>query len=658
MWLVWTTLSCKTPDADALPGTPEPRTLRRLSVHELQNTIPLVTGVNPTDALARLPPDAMDDGYDRVAEAQTVSLIHLEAFATVADAVAHDLLVDGRLDDITPACPDDILPPPTASTTSVLPATSLTGAPGWALTVADDHLYFLYSDDVTVDTTWAAPAAGTYRVTFPIVIDNTTTFPNITLAVNGAIVASWTGHTGAQDLVADVPIADAGSVALELHFGPETPWWSENGLEIGSPTVEGPVDAHASAVSERQACADALAPALAERAWRRPPTSDEVARLGAVWTAALADGTAADGFRMIVEAILESPNFLYLVEVGTEESPGKYRLTDWEQASRLSYALCEVPPDATLVAAARAGALNTPEQIEGQATRLLDAPCGHATVARFHEQWLKLSGLRNLARDPTYYPDFDPAIGPAMLADTTYFFDQMVYDQKAGLQAEFEARQTWVGPETATLYGMTASTEHTRIDMPDDRAGPLTQPALLTATSKFSETSPVLRGVFVLRNLLCVDLAPPPTDLDTTPPVLDDAMTTRERWAAHSADKACSGCHSAIDPIGFTLEGFDALGRARSEENGMPIDTSGGIPKLGLEDLTGGREVSDAVAASAELRHCFARQWVRFGAGHLEGDADPIHDIDAASADSVHDALLTLTRSAAFRYRVVPEELP
>jgi hypothetical protein len=184
---------------------------------------------------------------------------------------------------------------------------------------------------------------------------------------------------------------------------------------------------------------------------------------------------------------------------------------------------------------------------------------------------------------------------------------------------------------------------------------------LLSATSKFSETSPVLRGVYVLERLLCQELVPPPADLDITPPELDDEMTTRERWEAHSSDPACSGCHAAFDPIGFTLEGFDAIGRTRSEENGIPVDTSGGVPLLGLVDLSGGREVADAVAGSAELRHCLARQWVRFGTGHLEdeeADADLIEGIAVSSASSVYDAMVGLATSETFRYRLVAEEMP
>ncbi|MEQ1564160.1 MAG: DUF1592 domain-containing protein [Myxococcota bacterium] len=634
---------------------------RRLSVRELRNTIPLVTGVDPTAGYDRLPPDATDDGFDRVAEAQTVSAIHLEAFDALADDVAEALFTEAKFDDLAPACADASLPPLVAPATATLPATGLTGSPDWALTVEADHLFFLYSPTVTVTTTYTAPAAGRYRLTLPIEIENDRNFPAITATADGVVVGTWTGAHGLQELVAEAELS-AGLVALRWDFEPGDELWEEDGLTIWTGAVEGPLDPGAETdAAAREACADALIPALAERAWRRPPTAAEVARLSGVWDAALADGTASDGLRMIVQAVLTSPHFLYLVELGepVADRPGWYRLTDAEQAARLSYALCEGPPDDALVAAARAGELHTVDQVQAHARRLLDSPCGHATVTRFHRQWLRLDALDTLARDPSFYPEFTPELGPAMREETEYFLDRMVYDERAGLQGVWEARTTWVGPDTAWLYGLAVDEEHTEVELPEDRAGPLTHPAVLATTSKFSETSPVLRGVYVLEQLLCEELAPPPSGLDITPPPLDDAMTTRERWAAHSSDPACSGCHAVFDPIGFALEGYDALGVTRTEENGQPIDVSGAIPTLGVDALSGGRAVAEVVAASPELRRCFARQWLRFGLGRLEDpnvDAAPLEALDSRSEGSVYEALLALTGTDLFLHRVVPEE--
>src|SRR5690606_33170987 len=145
----------------------------------------------------------------------------------------------------------------------------------------------------------------------------------------------------------------------------------------------------------------------------------------------------------------------------------------------------------------------------------------------------------------------------------------------------YDADHTWVDAVAASLYGLAVSgDQQVRVDLPPERRGFLTLPGLLTVTSKFTQTSPVHRGAFVIRDLLCGKLANPPDDLDITPPAFDPSLTTRERWAAHSADPACSSCHVRIDPVGFALEEFDAMGRHRTTENGKPVDAAGGLPDL------------------------------------------------------------------------------
>jgi hypothetical protein len=646
------------------PGEASPAPTRRLSVQELRNSIVAITGLSPEAAFARLPPDPLDFGYDRVAQSQTISLLHLEAMDALATEVASALLSEQTLDTITPLCSDEILPPATSPVRTEIPATSLTGVPDWALTVGEDELHFLYSDEVTVSTTFLVTTAGLYRLTFPIVLHNGQDQPDITLSIDGQLVESWTGERGAQELVVETELV-AGSSLLELSFAPGEPWWSEEGLDVSSPSVEGPLDpGEGQHSAERTACAEALVGALGERAWRRPLAEEERESLLSLW----GEGTESDGLRMLIEAILSSPHFLYLVEVGepVEGSPGWFRLTDHEQAARLSYALCEGPPDEALREAASSGELRTPAQIEAQARRLLDLPCGRQTLARFHRQWLELQGLDTLARDPVYYPGppeghFTPALGPALREETEHFFEQMIFEQGAGMQATWSARHAWVGPETAWIYGLQVDEPFTYVELPAERAGPLTQPALLAATAKFSETSPVLRGVYVLEQLLCQHLEPPPQELDVTPPPLDDAMTTRERWEAHSSDPQCSGCHQAIDPIGFLLEEFDALGQHRLTEHGQPIESTGGLPTLGIDELQGGRELAEAVAGAPELGSCFAQQWARFGLGRQlsEGEAEgALSSISTEAERSLYEGFVALARSPEFHHRVVSEEEP
>jgi hypothetical protein len=641
---------------------------RRLSVQELRNSIASITGVSPEAALARLPPDPLDLVYDRVAQSQTVSLLHIEAMDAVAGEVASALLSERRLDELAPACRDEILPPAISAVRTEIPATSLTGVPDWALEVGEDTLHFLYSDDVTVSTTFLVSAAGLYRLTFPIALHNGQEQPDITLSLDGQVLGTWRGARGEQELSVEAELS-AGTSLVELSFAPGDPWWSEAALDVRSPSVEGPLDpGEGQLQAERQGCAEALIDALGERAWRRPLGAEERASLRGLWEEALAGGTETDGLRMLIEAVLTSPHFLYLVEVGepVDGSPGWFRLDDHEQAARLSYALCEQPPDEALRAAAAAGELRTTEQIEAQARRLLDLPCGRQTLARFHRQWLELQGLDTLARDPAYYPGppeggFTAALGPALREETEHFLEQMVFEERAGLAATWSARHAWIGPETAWLYGLSVDEPYTYVELPAERAGPLTHPALLAATAKFSETSPVLRGVYVLEQLLCQHLEPPPQELDVTPPPLDETMTTRERWEAHSSDPQCAGCHQLIDPIGFALEEFDALGQHRLTENGQPVEIEGGLPSLGIDELSGGRELSEALAGAPELGRCFAQQWTRFALGRQlgEGEArEALQSIDTEAAASIYEGLVALSRSAEFRHRVISEEEP
>jgi hypothetical protein len=210
----------------------------------------------------------------------------------------------------------------------------------------------------------------------------------------------------------------------------------------------------------------------------------------------------------------------------------------------------------------------------------------------------------------------------------------------------------------APLYGVTTATATPAVvDLPPERRGILTQPSLLALTSDPDASSPVKRGVFVLQALLCQQLPQRPPNLQITTPVANDALTTRDRWAQHSADPNCSFCHSMLDPVGFAMEDFDAIGRYRTMENGQPVDASGGLPSLGVPDrtVTGAAQLSDVIAGRDELRACFSRQWLRFGLGRLEaqGDAAALQPVlDVARADgSIKQALLALVRTEAFRQR-------
>jgi hypothetical protein len=658
-------------DTDGDEELGQPR-VRRLSNHELGNTFESLVAFQP-QSLAQIPPDQRTYVFDRMAAAQTVSQVHLDAFMAVAEDVHETLLAERRLDELAAACTDDILPPAVAETHTRVAGVALLSEPEWAACptnclvgdpLSEDAAYLLYASpgEGAVSTMFEVPADGRYRLTLRIQTELAMT--TSLLADANELDSFPVASDGSQpvELTTTQTLA-AGTVDLRYEF-------SNNNeiIHILDLAIEGPLD-EIDAPAQRRDCAEALISEFGPRAYRRPLTADEHDRLLAVYDFGVADGTFHDATRMLVSALLGSPHFLYVVERGSPEPdrPGWYRLDDWELATRLSYSLCEGPPDAELRQAAAAGELHTPEQVRAQALRLLDAPCGRDTVARFYRQWLHLEQLVGLNRDPEVYPEFVAATMPdAMLREADRFLAELTWNEDATIEGLFTADHTWVDATAADLYGLdVAGDELVRVELPPERLGLLTLPGVLTVTSKFSQTSPVHRGVFVIRDLLCGTLQNPPSNIDTTPPALDPSMTTRERWAAHSSDPTCSGCHSRLDPVGFALEEFDAIGRHRTEEYGKPIDASGGLPDVGVADgeIVGGVALAEVIAGSEQAAACFARQWFRFAGGRLEQigtiDDSTLELIRGLEGDpnSIRAALLAYVESETFLFRVVPEEM-
>lgn len=641
--------------------------LRRLSVRELGNSIEALTGVRP-DALSRLPPDAQDFTFGRVVNSQTVSRVHLEAMELVADEVVSAMMNEGRLAALAPTCRDEILPPAEASTRRRLAAVSLSGEPTWAICqlggenctsdpLAPDAIYFRYADAPSVSTLQTFAASGTYVLELDAMAEQGAT---ATLSIDGASASTDSLAPGQRTTLSATVQIEAGGRALEYSFA----GGSDERLHIFSLTVEGPVDPNRGQyAAERRACALDLIDAVAPRAFRRPLEPARRDRLVSLYDAGAADGNFATGIRMVFESVLRSPYFGYLVLEGEPVSGerGRFRLNDYEVAARLSFALCETTPDDELWAAAEAGELRTADQVEVHARRLLDAPCGRETVRQFFREWLWVSRLDTLARDPQLFPFFGAATADAMRREVERFVEEITFSG-GSVRDVFSAGYSWVNRDLAPIYGLDVTSEElVRTDLPPERAGVLTLPGVLAATAKFAQTSPIIRGVFLNEQILCVDLPSPPEEIDVTPPALDPEATTRERFARHTADDSCRSCHELIDPAGFAFENFDAVGRVRTTENGLPVDASGGAPAIGVEDgsLRGGADLARAVAESDALVGCFARKLYRFGLARLEEpdtDAALLAELAALADGSVYDALVAVTSSYAFRHRVIEDE--
>ncbi len=344
-----------------------------------------------------------------------------------------------------------------------------------------------------------------------------------------------------------------------------------------------------------QAAAAANLAPLAAAAFRRPVTDAEVARLAQLVAQAVDDGESFEaGMQLALQAILISPHFLFRVELDPEGDAETRQLNDHELAVRLSYFLWSTMPDAELFDAAREGRLQDLSELEQQVRRMLADPKSQALIENFAGQWLQLRNLDTLTFDPARFPGCDAQLLADMREETLQFFAALVREDQSLLRL-LDADFTFVNQRLAAHYGLAGVTgnEFRRVSLQGTpRAGILTHASVLAVTSNPSRTSPVKRGKFVLDNLLGAPPPPAPANV----PQLDDANraltgTLRQRLEQHRADPGCASCHQLMDPIGFALEHFDAVGRYRTTDAGQPIDASGALPSgdqfSGLDELRG-----------------------------------------------------------------------
>ena len=339
--------------------------------------------------------------------------------------------------------------------------------------------------------------------------------------------------------------------------------------------------------AEERPCAERILRSLARQAYRRPVAADEVRALLASFDAGYREGNGfEDGIRWALEAILVSPRFLFRIERDPADAvPGApYPVSDLNLASRLSFFLWSGPPDEALIALAAAGRLGDPDVLDGQVTRLLDDPRSQAFVENFGGQWLYLRNLRTAAPDPALFPDFDDNLRQAFRRETELFFDDQLRSDRRALDL-LRADYTFVNERLARHYGLpnVYGNHFRRVRYADERrAGLLGHGSLLTVTSYPHRTSPVVRGKWLLENLLGAPPPPPPPDVPGFPErgAGGRPATVRERLEAHRANPVCASCHAPMDPLGFALENFDAVGRWRTldAQVGAPIESAGTLP--------------------------------------------------------------------------------
>jgi hypothetical protein len=415
------------------------------------------------------------------------------------------------------------------------------------------------------------------------------------------------------------------------------------------------------------ACAQTFIQGFGKQAYRRPLTSDEQSALFSLYQSNSMGATFENGIQAVIEAVLQSANFLYRVEFGdVSQAQGNILpLTPYEMASRLSYFLWDSMPDAALFAAADANELGTKGEVAAQALRLLKSPNAHPAVQQFFLEWLTVNELATVSKDPTTYPAFTPTLHSSMQGETLAFLDWVMWTSDHRLPTLLTSPVSFLNSELAAVYGVSGVTgtalQQVQLD-PTQRAGVLTQLSMMTLLGKPDRSSPVLRGKFVRDQVLCQPIPAPPQNLVITPPTVTPGVSTREAFVMHEAVAACKGCHALMDPIGFGFENFDGMGQFRTVDQGQPVDATGTLTGTDVDGpFNNAIDLIKRLAGSQQVSDCFATEWFRyaFGRGETTDDACSLSSLKGAFRSNQFDIqalLVALTQTDAFRYR--PEVTP
>jgi len=402
------------------------------------------------------------------------------------------------------------------------------------------------------------------------------------------------------------------------------------------------------------------------RAWRRPLEADEIASLQALAASVTETfgGDAWKGLEYVIAALLQSPDFLFRVEVGEPDPQDatRRRYDSWEMAARLSYLLWDSTPDDELLDAAERDELVAEDGLRTQVLRMLALPRARMALVSFWGEYLSLSRLEGLDRDPAQFPQMTPTLPGAMRGEIEHLFTDVVFDRDADFRDIFSTRTTFVDSELADLYGLPdpAVLGYTRVELPEDspRGGLVATAGILAMYAHHTVTSPTNRGKFVRVNLLCQDISPPPPGVNTNLPESEGGpRTMREKLEMHRTNPTCAGCHSLMDPIGLSLEHFDSIGAWRDTDQGLPLDTTAEIDGVTFD---GARELGEVLRAHPGAGACVARRLYRHGTGHLEVETEQpqIAELAAQFADSgfrFQDLVLALVLSPGFRTAAEPE---
>jgi hypothetical protein len=405
----------------------------------------------------------------------------------------------------------------------------------------------------------------------------------------------------------------------------------------------------------QSSCLQGFISRFGRRAWRRPMVQAEVSRYVAVaQVGATKLGDPWVGLKFGVMALLQSPHFIYRVELGqpVPNDSSRRELSPYELASRLSFFLTNRGPDDALLDAAEKNQLSRAEDLAAQAQRLIGSPRAAVAMEHFYSDYLDLESLDGLAKDGAAFPAFNDALKAGMKAETVQTLRALTFDEQADFRTVFTTRTTFLTPALAALYGLPAANGRGEYAA-NTRAGLLMHASLLSLNSHQNSTSPTKRGKFLRETILCQSIPDPPPGAMTTLPAATPGGTMRKRLEQHVKDPACNSCHMLMDPIGLALENFDAIGKFRDNDRGAAIDASGKLDDIAYG---GPLELAKVVSEHEGVPACFTTTLLRQAAGDLLKNAteEAVSGVVAGKFKearySVRALLLALVTQPAFRF--------
>jgi hypothetical protein len=610
------------------PGRPSPHRLNRA---EYANAIRDLLALH-VDPAGLLPPDDSADGFDNNADVLSVSPVLLERYLSAAATISALAVGDPRIiagsetyrirGDASQTAQDEALPPGTRGGLMARHTFPLDGEYVIKVKLLEINLgsirglEYEHQLEVTVDgeRVLLAPVGGPKDYT-----ESSLNATNVVNSLAERLRVRVTVKAGQRPVGAAFLMKNAAQGANRLQAFDRSTLIATDHLglpHVENITITGPFNAtgvsdtpsrrrlfvcRPAGAAEETACAKKIVATLARRAYRRPVTDADVSGLMSFYDAGRREGSFDRGIELATRAVLVSPKFLFRVERDpsgvTAGSP--YRVSDVDLASRLSFFLWSSIPDDELLDVAGRGQLSKPAVLDAQVRRMLADPRAQALIDNFAGQWLHIRNLRNTTPDKNDFPDFDDNLRQAFERELELFVGSVITEDRSVLDL-MTADYTFVNERLAKHYHIpnVYGPDFRRVSLKQDaRRGLLGKGGVLTLTSHADRTSPVVRGKWILDNLLGTPPPPAPAVVPPFPEEVPGVLTTvRARMEQHRSNPACAGCHKVMDPLGLALENFDAVGAWRTRESGIDIDASG--------VLTDGTKI-DGVA---ELRNALVRR--------------------------------------------------